>query len=64
MERENQIKRNEDDNVNRLLERQHHSQMLHALGVKKTAHTPGIPVNPISLRYDNNPRGDNQAFVD
>ena len=64
MERENTIKRNEEENYNRLLERQHQSQMLHGLGAKKTAHTPGIPVNPISLEYHDNPRGDRQAYFD
>ena len=38
--------------------------MLHAVGAKQTAHTPSIPVNPISLKYDENPRGDRQAYYD
>lgn len=62
MERENIIKQNEDQNLHKLQERQHHSQMLHAIGAKKTAHTAGIPVNPISLEYDQNPRGDRHAY--
>lgn len=38
--------------------------MLHAIGAKKTAHTPGIPVNPISLQYECTPKGDHQVFND
>ena len=38
--------------------------MLHALGAKQTAHTPSIPVNPVNLKYDENPRGNRQALFD
>lgn len=38
--------------------------MLHSLGAKKTAHTQSIPVNPISLKYDDNYRGKNQYDLD
>lgn len=45
-------------------EKQHRSQMLHAIGAKITAHTESIPVNPINLQYDNNMRGKYQEEMD
>lgn len=64
IQRENIIKQNEEENLNKMRERQYHSQMLHQMGAKRTAHTESIPVNPINLQYDDNYRGKYQQYLD
>lgn len=64
LQREFTIKNNEDENLNRMRERQYHSQMLHEMGAKRTAHTESIAVNPINLKYDDNYRGKYQQYLD
>ena len=58
------IKQHEEDNANKLIHKQKQSQQLHEIGIKKTAHTHSIPVNPINLAYENNERGRLQANID
>jgi hypothetical protein len=40
------------------------SRYLYEIGQKKTAHSLGIPVNPITLKYHQNENGNIQKFLD
>lgn len=51
VQRELSLKKIDDNNYQKMQDRQSHSLYLHKLGSKMNIHSPGIPINPLNCRY-------------
>jgi hypothetical protein len=58
------LKQVEEANVAKLQERQNHSLYLHRMGSKMSVHSHGVPLDPVSQRYQETERGRGQARRD
>ncbi len=57
MQRELSLKKIDDNNYQKMQERQSHSLYLHKLGSKMNIHSPGIPIDPLNCRYHDSEKG-------
>ena len=64
IEREQSVKQMEDQNFQRLKDRQAHSLYQHKMGSKLSIHSHGIPIDPVNLFYENTEKGKTQAKLD
>lgn len=64
IDRELSFKKVDDNNLQKLKDRQSHSLYLHKMGSKMTIHSHGVPIDPVNLYYQNTEKGKVQERYD
>lgn len=64
MDRELSFKKIDDYNLERMKQRQSHSLQLHRQGSRMTIHSHGLPLDPVTLTYQDTDKGRGQAKAD
>jgi len=64
LEREVSLKNLEDGNYQKLKDRQSHSMHVHDMGSKMNLHSKGVPIDPLTLRYDKTEKGRQMEIKD
>lgn len=64
MDRELSFKKIDDYNLERMKQRQSHSLQLHRQGSLMTIHSHGLPLDPVTLTYQDTDKGRGQAKAD
>ena len=64
IDRELSFKKIDDENLEKMQQRQSYSLKLHNMGTKMTIHSNGVPVDPVNLNYQNTLKGRTQEKMD